>query len=111
MALSRTISNHTIPTQLNMQPRRSLITFALFAVLLKAARGWIGCKYVLSMDPACIFHRNSTLCLPPPLQPSCAALRLPTHQLEWLAQPRRFRLDKLQPLSALPIMDDFPDFG
>jgi len=70
MALSRKTSNHTIPTQLSMQPRRSLVTLALFAVLLKAARGFAGCKYVLPMDPACISHQNSSLRLPPPPQPS-----------------------------------------
>jgi len=111
MALSRTTSNDTTPAQLSMQPRHSLAILALFAVLLKAAGGLPGGKYVLLMDPACISHQNSALRLPPPLQPSSAALRLPTHRLEWLASPRRFRLGTLQPTSALPIMDDFPDFG
>jgi len=113
MALSHTTSNHTIPTQLNMQPRRNLATLALFTVLLKAARGFTGGKYVLLMDPTCVAHQNSKLRLPPPPQPSPAALRLPTHYSKWLASPRRFRLGTLQLPSALPIMDEFEfqDFG
>ena len=71
MALSRKTSNHTIPTQLSMQPRRSLVTLALFTVLLKAARGFTGGKYVLPLDPACVstkisrFAYHHRLSLPP----------------------------------------------
>ena len=62
---------------------------------------------------------GSCLHLPPefhasPTTTTSAFLRRftqPTHQLEWLASPQRFRLGSLQAPSALPIMDDFPDFG
>jgi len=64
-------------------------------------------RWILLAFPTKIsrFAYYNRLSLPPLL------LRLPTHQPEWLASPRRFRLGSLQPPSALQTMDNFPDFG